>query len=302
MKRILILLIFFLFFMTGAIAANGYELEVISLKHRSAEELLPVIRPLLADDEMVSGMNYQLILRASPRSVEQIKRLLTGIDTLPRRLKITVMQDVDSETVARLTEFSGSVGLGRNARLSVPGNNGARVDTGQGQDGLNARVINTRSLEEDHKTQQLQVTEGNRARITTGQNVAVPARQVLQTPWGTQVIDTTEYRDVASGFYVLPRLNGDRVTLEISTQNDSLAPNRNINTTRGYPTVSYPANNYPATRVQNTSSVVSGRLGEWINIGGLGQQSDADNSTFTSRSTSRLNEQRNVLIKVEEVE
>lgn len=301
MKSILILLIFSMFFVTGALAENGYELEVISLKHRSAEELLPVIRPLLADDEMVSGMNYQLILRASPRSVEQIKRLLTGMDTLPRRLKITVMQDVDSETVARLTEFSGSVRLGRNARLSVPGNDGANVGTGQGQDGLNARIISTRSLEEDHKTQQLQVTEGGRARITTGQNVAVPVRQVVQTPWGTQVIDTTEYRDVASGFYVVPRLNGDRVTLEISTQNDSLAPNRNINTPRGYPATGYP-NNYPATRVQNTSSVVSGRLGEWINIGGLGQQSNADNSTFTSRGTSRLNEQRNVLIKVEEVE
>lgn len=267
-------------FMTAAAQAN--ELEIISLKHRNAEELLPVIRPLLNKDEMVSGMNYQLILRASPHSVAQIKRLLEDIDTLPRKLKITVMQNVDSETVARLIEVSGSVGLGRNARITVPGG------AGVGQ-GVNARIISTRSLEDDKKTQQLQVLEGNRALVRTGQTVPVPQRQVVQNPWGTQVIDTVQYQDVASGFYVLPRIQGDTVILEISTQNDALAPGQNQ------------AGNYPTTRIQNTSSTVSGHLGEWIDVGGVGQQGDLDSSTITTRSTSRLNEQRNVLIKVDEV-
>lgn len=260
-------------------AACASELEIINLKHRNAEELIPVIRPLLDKDEMVSGMNYQLILRASTRNIAQIKRLLEGIDTLPRSLKITVMQNVDSDTVARLTEISGSVGVG-NARISAPGS--------AGRDGLNARIISTRSLEDDKKTQQLQVLEGNRALVRSGQSVPVPQRQVVQNAWGTQVIETTQYRDVSSGFYVLPRIHGDTVTLEISAQNDSLVPNQN-------------AGNYPATRIQNTSSIVSGRLGEWINVGGGGQQSSTDNSTITTRSTSRLNEERNVLIKVEEV-
>lgn len=275
-----------------AASAWSNELEIIQLKHRSVEELLPVIRPLLERDEMASGMNYQLILRASPQHIGQIRQLLESIDTLPRRLKITVMQDVDGETLARLTEISGSVG--RNVRLNVPGQgntggNAAGVSVGTGQDSLNARIISTRSLEEDRKTQQLQVLEGNRARVVTGQNVAVPQRQVVQTPWGTQVIETTQYKDVASGFYVLPRVHGDTVTLEISTQNDSLAPNQNMGAS------------YPATRIQNTSGIVSGRLGEWIEIGGLAQQSRQDSSTIFSRSNSRLDEQRHLLIRVEEV-
>jgi type II secretory pathway component GspD/PulD (secretin) len=249
--------------------ACGNELEIINLKHRSAEELLPVIRPLLDKDEMASGMNYQLILRASPRNIAQIKRLLDGIDTLPRRLKITVMQDVDSDTAARLVEVSGSVRLGRNASLG----------TGNGQAG--ARIISTRSLEDDKKTQQLQVLEGNKALVRSGQSVPV---QQVQNAWGTQVINTTQYRDVSSGFYVLPRINGENVTLEISTQNDSLAPNQNM-----------------ATRIQNTSSTVSGHLGEWIELGGVGQQSSNDSTSITTRSTSRQNERRSVLIKVEEV-
>jgi hypothetical protein len=263
MKRRIMLLLAVLF----SVSVHASELEIINLKHRTAEELIPVIRPLLDKDEMVSGMNYQLVLRASSHNITQIKRLLEGLDTMPRRLKITVMQNVDSDTASRLMALSGSVG----GRISL------------GQEGT-ARIISTRSLEDDKKTQQLQVLEGNRALVRSGQTVPVPQRQVVQTPWGAQVTETTQYRDVASGFYVLPRIQGDRVTLEISTQNDAVAPNQNT------------------ARIQNTNSTVSGRLGVWISLGGTEQQHSTDDSTITSRSTSRLNEARTVLIKVDEVD
>ena len=265
------------------------ELEIIALKHRSAEEVLPIIRPLLDKEDVASGMNYQLILRTSPHNLAQIRKLLESIDVAPRSLKITVMQNVDSETVARLTEVSGNVGLSREARVSVPGsgnNSGLNVELGQGGDRLKAHVISTRSLEDDRKTQQLQVLEGSRALVHSGQSVAVPQRQVIQNQWGTRVIDSTQYQEVGSGFYVLPRVNGNRVTLEISAQNDSLAPG---------------STDQPAMRIQQTSSTVSGRLGEWLEIGGIGQQKSNDRSTISTRDTSRMREQRSVLIKVEEI-
>ncbi|HEX5338483.1 MAG TPA: hypothetical protein VFW53_08605 [Gallionella sp.] len=288
MKKIFLL--FTLFFI--ALSAYANELVVIDLKHRSADDLLPIIRPLLDENDVASGMNYQLILRTSPRNLAQIKKLLQSIDTAPRRLKITVMQNVDSETVARLTEMSGSVG--GNARVTVPGSgntSGLNVEVGQGQNRAGVHVISTRSLEDDRKTQQLQVLEGSRALVRSGQNVPVPQRQVIQRPWGTEVIDSTQYQDVSSGFYVLPRVNGDNVTLEITAQNDSLAPNQPAGN----------AANYPNTRTQQAISTVSGRLGEWIEVGGTGQQGNLNDGTISSRSTSQANERRNVLIKVEEV-
>jgi len=266
------------------------EVEIIALKHRSAEEVLPVIRPLLDKGDAASGMNYQLILRTSPRNLEEIKRLLESIDVAPRRLKITVLQNVDSETVARLTEVSGNVGLSREARIAVPDSGDSRglnVELGQGQDSLKARVISTRSLEDERNTQQLQVLEGNRALVRSGQSVPVPQRQVIHNQWGTQVIDSTQYQEVDSGFYVLPRISGDRVTLEISAQNDALVPG---------------SGDQPAMRVQQASSTVSGRLGEWLEVGGLGQQKDHDDSTISTRGASRAREQRSVLIRVEELE
>ena len=285
MKNILASLVLLLFS-----APVWAELEVIALKHRSAEEVLPVIRPLLDKGDTASGMNYQLILRTSPRNLEQIKKLLESIDIAPRRLKITVMQNVDSETAARLTEVSGNVGLNRDARIAVPGSgdsSGLNVELGRGQDRLRTRVTSTRSLEDERNTQQLQVLEGNRALVRSGQSVPVPQRQVIQNQWGTQVIDSTQYQEVGSGFYVLPRISGDRVTLEISTQNDALVPG---------------SGDQPTVRVQQASSTVSGRLGEWLEVGGLGQQKNHEDSTLSTRGVSRTREQRNVLIKVEEVE
>jgi len=271
------------------VAAAG-ELEIINLRHRSAEDVLPVIRPLLEKDDVASGMNYQLILRTSPQNLEQVKKLLESIDVAPRRLKITVLQNADSETIARLTGVSGNIGLSREARVAVPdsgGNGGGlNVELGQGQDRLKAGVISTRALEDERNTQQLQVLEGNRALVRGGQSVPVPQRQVIQGPWGTRVIDSVQYQEIGSGFYVLPRVNGDRVTLEISTQNDALVPD---------------GGDYPVMRVQQASSTLSGRLGEWLEVGGLGQQKDNDNSTLSTRGASRTQEQRTVLIKVEEV-
>lgn len=260
------------------------ELEVIQLKHRSAEELLPIVRPLLDKDGVASGMNYQLILRTSPRNLAEIKKLLGSLDVAPRRLRITVMQDVDRDTVERLTSVSGSIGS--SPRIILPdGGGGASVEVGQGRDRLKANVISTRTLEAGRNTQQLQVIEGNRALVRTGQSMPLPQRQVIQHPWGTQVIDSTEYREVERGFYVLPHVNGDRVTVEISAQND--AP------VRGDP---------QAVSTQQASSTLSGSLGEWMELGGTGQRDAVDDGTISSRSAARKREQRSVLIRVEEVE
>lgn len=262
------------------------ELEVIPLQHRSAEELLPVIRPLLDKDGVASGMNYQLILRTSRRNLAEIKEMLESLDVAPRRLRVTVMQDVDRDTADILTAASGSVG--NNPRVVVPNRGagaGLNVDLGQGRDRVSVNVASTRTLESDRKTQQLQVVEGNRALVRTGQSMPVPQRQVIQRPWGTEVVDSTEYRNVDSGFYVLPRVSGERVTLEITAYND--APARGVQN---------------AIDTQQAVTTLSGRLGEWLEMGGAGQRQELDDGTISSRSSGRKHERRSILIRVEELE
>ncbi|NNM69584.1 MAG: hypothetical protein HKM00_06425 [Gallionella sp.] len=279
----------FLFAVWGMSAAFANELEIITLKHRSAEEVLPMIRPLLDQDEVANGMNEQLILRTSPRNLAQIKQLLNSIDTAPRRLKISVVQNVDRATLARMNEVSGTVGIGSAGRISVPdaGNQGgANARLQRSGDKLDARFDSGDTQIQDHKTQQLQVIEGGRAFVRVGLSVPVPQQMVIQRPWGTEVIDQTQYQDVSSGFYVSPRIRGNNVMLEISTQNDS------IGTMPGL---------YPGQNVQRAASTLTGRLGEWIALGGMSQEQSNKSGTPNSRSSSQVNEQRNVFIKAEEI-
>lgn len=286
MKKIIVTIGLICFFMLPSIApAEPTVLEVIPLKHRTTDEVIPAIRPFLDKQGALSGMQGQLIIRTTPSNLQEIKRLLDNIDTLPRRLKITVKQDVDSATERRLRELSGSVGAG-GARVTAPGSSGGSlvIEGVRGDDSLKARVLNTQSLENDKNTQHLQVLEGNRAFIRIGQSLPIPERSVFLTPQGVRVIESTQFRDATTGFYVLPRINGDRVTLEVSPQRDT------------------PNNQFPGSvNIQHIVTSVSGRLGEWIDLGGVGQNKTDQTSAIGSRSITTTGEQRTVLIRVEEV-
>jgi hypothetical protein len=89
--------------------------------------------------------------------------------------------------------------------------------------------------------------------------------------------------DAASGVYVRPRVAGDRVTVDVSAQRESLSsqPHRGVN-------------------VQGVVTTVSGRLGEWIEIGGVSTETNAQQSALLGRSSSAARETRRVLLKVEE--
>jgi len=191
--------------------------------------------------------------------------------------------------VRRLTEVSGSVGIGSSGRVTVPGSRsdkGLTVEAGEGANHVRGRIDSSQSRNQDSRQQQVIVLEGNRALIRTGQSVPVQQRQVVQSPWQTRVIDSTEYREVNSGFYVLPHISGDRVTLEVTAQNDALSS----------------GDEKGIASVQNVTTTVSGRLGEWLVLGDINRQGNDHGSEVSSHTTSRSQERRNILLKVEEVQ
>lgn len=272
--------------------AQTLVLEVFTLKYRTAEQVIPVIQPMLKNGGSVSGLQNQLVVRTTPGNLEEIRRILASVDALPRRLLITVRQDADSDRGQRAAEVSGSVRVDGNARITVPGTAGSRsshAGAGANDDGLRARVIDTRRTDSERNLQTVQVLEGNTAFIRVGQSVPVPRQQVVQTVIGgqvvTQVVDNVEYRDVGTGFHVRPRLAGDRVTLDISPQHDTL--NRQL-----------PG----AVNMQRVATTVSGRLGEWIEIAGLDQDRSRDQAVLLGRASMSGFDNRRVLIMVEELQ
>lgn len=264
--------------------------EVLPLKYRSSEQVIPVLQPLLGRDSSISGFQNQLVIRATPTELAQLKRVLAGIDTAPRRLLITVRQDADLDRDRREAEVSGSIGTG-NARITVPGSGaqaGANVILREGDDRLRARIIDSRQITRDSTAQSIQVLEGHSAYIRTGESRPVPSRQVVRTVVNGQIVDRvvegTQYVEANTGFHVLPRVQGDRVTLDINPQREGFDEQR-----RG------------AVNVQRVVTTVSGRLGEWIDLGGIGDSRSDERSVLLGRSTGRVDDRRAVQVKVEEL-
>jgi hypothetical protein len=267
----------------GTSWAQQTVVEVIPLNYRAAEEIIPIIRPLLPPQGSVSGLNNKLIVRTTPENLAQIKQVLASIDAAPRRLLISVSQDADLQRSRRGGQISGRVEIGDNVTIGKPGRPtppGASVSV----DGARAKVYSGEEQQSNRISQQVQVLEGNRALIRVGQSVPVRSRQYVDTPQGRRIVDTTEYQDVDTGFYVVPRVSGDRVTLEIFTAADSLRS---------------PATG--AANIQRVQTVVSGRLGEWIELAGIGEQAVRRDSEILGSSTDARRDVRRVSIKVDEI-
>ena len=88
----------------------------------------------------------------------------------------------------------------------------------------------------------------------------------------------TDYHDVTTGFYVIPRLQGQRVTLQISAQKQR---------PMGY-------------RIDSTSvtTEVTGQLGQWIPLGSANESARREQSTLFSTGDARNTDLRNISIRV----
>jgi type II secretory pathway component GspD/PulD (secretin) len=262
-----------------AAQAQQTVLEVIELNYRNADEVIPMLKPLLAPGGTISGMQNRLIVRTTPQNLAELRKVLDVVDAMPRKLLISVRQQSTANIAGSQAEVSGSTGNDR-ARVTVPGtgsNQGGNVVIRRGNDHVRGQASQSQSAETDSSVQSLQVLEGNEAFIQVGQSLPVRSQSA-------QGSETVQYRDAGAGFYVRPRVNGKQVTLSISTRRDSVAdPNTG------------------ALNVQRVDTVVSGRLGEWIELGGIAQESvQRDSGTVYRRSVTGQDDRR-VFLKAEEM-
>jgi hypothetical protein len=285
MKRLL--LTFAVLGLVGVVAAHADRtvVEVISLKHRTADEVIALLAPFVGEDGVVSGVGGQLIVRAAPANLDQIRAILEKIDTAPRRLLITVRQNVMREELERELAGSGTVAIGDRGRISVGdgvGSPGATAAYGHGQNRVSTRASSTQTVERSGDTQRVQVLDGAEAFIQGGIAMPGPERTVVRNDGGVTVATGATYREVTSGFTVLPRVSGDQVILEVSPQQASIGEQGGIN-------------------IQNVSTKVSGRLGEWIEIGRIFRDASGGRSGIASTASKEGSDRRGIFVKVEEV-
>lgn len=238
------------------------SLQIIQLHHRPADEVIPIIQPFLAHGDVIRGSGFQLIIRTSPERLAEVRKILARIDRAPRRLLITVRHSASS-----LDQSSGA---------------GARVHADRDQVRGTVQVYRTEDRDIAAADQRIQVLEGNRAFIRTGQLVPMGGRRVVTTPGGGAVQDGVRYRAVTSGFYVVPQVTGDQVTLRIMPHRASLSPGDG-----------------GRINVQAAATTVRGRLGEWITIGGTVDRSGTEAGSVVERTEDRSENRGAIQVKVD---
>lgn len=214
--------------------------EVIPLNYRTSDDLMPTVKSFLGSEGSVNAYGNKLIVNAEPGKIGELRDLLSQLDTAPKRLLISV--DTSDNSVQNSQGYSVN-GTVRSQNGHVSGN---------GQ----TRIKNYGTTSREGGTQQVQADEGTPALIQVGHSI--PVTDVQTDSYGYAQTNT-QYRNVTQGFYVTASVTGDIVHLNISTNNDRMSQQR-----------------ADAINVQSTDTQVSGRLGEWITLAGVSDQSRAD--------------------------
>jgi hypothetical protein len=181
-------------------ASSQNALEIIPLRYRTAEQVLPALRPLMEPGATLSGQGGQLIVRASPANLEELRRALDAIDRPARRLEILVRFDEALDAARQDASASGRISTNRGARVEV-----------QAQESSRAGV--------ERVDQRVQVLEGSRAYIATGHS--------------TPILDGSLMRDTTTGFEAIARLARGGVLVEIAQRRDTPERQQALSTTVG---------------------------------------------------------------------
>ena len=102
----------------------------------------------------------------------------------------------------------------------------------------------------DTNMQRLMVMDGGTATLSSVQTQPLRLRQVVIGPYGKIVSQGYVYRSLGGGIRVTPRTRGEMVEIEVGAEDARPVPGQ-----------------YQATEVMQLSTMISGRMGEWIMIG-----------------------------------
>jgi hypothetical protein len=163
-------------------AASAPAQDIITLRHRSAEDIMPLIRPLLDGGAVLTGQGSRLVLAAPEGRRAALLAAIAAFDIPPRRLQIAV-----------------------------------RFDNPAG--GNNSVEVSTRARGNEPVEQRLQVVEGKRAFFYATQS-QIPKQLLVSAP-GLLLLQNPQSPPSGGGLEILPRISGDRVILEFYLQQNT---------------------------------------------------------------------------------
>lgn len=270
-----------LFIMSLLMASTSFAdqsdpLRIIDLKNRPADEIIPVIKPMLKPNDAVTGIGFQLFVRTDAKTLDEVTRLLQVMDKAPRNLVIKVRNNLVSESKSTDLNTSGNYEVGDDVRVVVG-------DGHLKEDGAKVRINSNRNNTDRDTEHMIRVIEGGQAFIAGGEIRPYEHRTIIRHRYGVSIYDNVDYREITSGFYVIPRLTDDgKVSLQVQPH---------------YRTVN--EKHSGTIDIQESETTFEAKLGEWIQIGGIDTDAKSKNSDMLSNSRNSSNIRSDIYIKVD---
>jgi hypothetical protein len=264
------------------------SLTVIDLQHRRAEDLIPVLQPLLEQGGALTGQDYKLFVRTSSANLAQLRSAVAQLDKQQRQMLVSVRRSTAQDIQREQASASGTVRAG-DGSISVN-------ERPRSESGVTVRAGERNLQTQNSSVSSVQVLEGNAAFIATGSSVPIVTSVAVGggSCWAGMpecrgrrdaqdrppfVAGTIEHRNLQRGFTVTPRVNGDQVIMEISQQDERVAGG--------------------GIQSQSLNTQVIGRLGTWMQLGGVSESSTRTDSGTLSRNYSTGANELSIWVKVE---
>lgn len=173
---------FCLFFLLWTpVFAQEMTVQAISLHNRTAQDLIPMIQPLLPPGSVVTGQNYDLLIKTTPEGFAQIQPAIQQLDQPPQALVLRVRR-VSSNVLDTEISSAGHV-----------------------------TAISSQSAGNTDNEQRVTVLDGQSAFVETGESF--PYHDYGISIFGAQ--DITLYKDVKTGVILTPHLQGNQAQVSV---------------------------------------------------------------------------------------
>ena len=172
-------------------AVGSGELGVIELKHRTADEIIPILRPFLESGDTLSGQKYVIFVSTDPDTLARLRSIVLQLDKAPRQLIIVVVQGENAQKALASVDLSGNISIDDSARLTF-GRNPQPDDT------IALTGRSRQYLQSDVEIQQVRAQEGMATTLFFGQSIPLATRSTAPHPYGAQSENGAERNSPAS--------------------------------------------------------------------------------------------------------
>lgn len=247
-------------------SAGAEEIVTIAVRHRLAEDLAPLIRPLLESGETVVPSGGLLIVKARAERLDDIHSLVEQLDRRAHRLMVTVAQGRGLTRESLGAGVSGTVGAAPR---------------------LHGHLYQTEAQAMGQRTQRVQTLDGQAAMIQVGEQVPLPTQNIVgYGPAGTVVLgQSSQYVDASSGFAVTPRLGSGQVTLDIAPWSNRVGRRGN-----------------GAIDSQSARTTVRTELGQWVELGGQVDTNSQDQGSLGGHAYSTQTQANRIFLRVDDLD